>query len=429
METSVIDIQQILQEVEDHLKNGIIPFWLNKGYDNQNGGYLTCFDSEGSLGEDTDKYIVTQCRMIWGFSAFYQLYPENKELLFMAEQGVNFLLDHFWDHEHGGWYWKVKRDGTLIDPGKVVYGQSFAIYALSQYYQVTKDPLALEYAEETYNLLQIHCSDTLHGGYYENLEHDWQVSADGFCGGDRKSLDVHMHLLEAFTVLVQCSQKEHHKRKLQEIIDLILKHMINHEDGCGRNQFNREFMPIPAISIRRTWNAERQGSQIIEKPRDTTSYGHNLELVWLLNRAVEVLGLPKHSFYDLTKKIAYHTLKFGLDSELGGVYRDGPHQGPAYITDKEFWQNQEVLVGFLDAYEILRDDKLLTAFLKTWEFSKKYLINWELGEWRQLVDKEGNILIGNLGNPWKACYHSGRSMLEVIQRLEQMLELMSKVEG
>jgi hypothetical protein len=31
------------------------------------------------------------------------------------------------------------------------------------------------------------------------------------------------------------------------------------------------------------------------------------------------------------------------------------------------------------------------------------------------------VIVGDLGNPWKACYHSGRSVLECIERLDRLL--------
>lgn len=413
-------IQKAHLEIKNHLEKGIITFWLNKSIDKEFGGYLTCFDSNGYLMEDTDKYIVTQTRMIWGTSAFSKLYPENKSLVDAARQGVDFFIKYFWDPTFGGWYWKVKRDGTLIDDGKVVYGQSFAIYALSEYTLATGDERGLEYAEKTFDLLQKCCVDTFRGGYYENLEPDWQISEPGFAAEDRKSLDIHMHLMEAFTTLFQCSKKEIHKRRLEEVIDIILHRMVNQSSGCGMNQFNLSFKPIPAINIRRTWNAERAVGETIETPTDTTSYGHNVELAWLLNRAADVLERPKNYYNDVIQKLVDHSLQYGFDKELGGVYRDGPHEGPALITDKEWWQNSEVLVGYLDAFERLGDEKYFEAFYKTWEFDRNYMINHEVGEWRQLLDRKGNVIIGDIGNPWKAIYHTGRSMMECLKRLESL---------
>ena len=406
-------------QISKHLEEGILPYWLTNGIDTEYGGYLTCFDADGKSFGNKDKFITTQTRMIWGMSALYEEY-HKPELLKAAEQGLHFFIEKFWDKDNGGWYWYVKRDGTAADCGKVVYGQSFAIYALSQYTRSTGDRTGLEYAARTFDLLQKYCADTFYGGYYENLEKDWTLSAPGFAAGDRKSLDIHMHLMEAFTVLAQCSGEEIHRRKLKEVMSLILDKMISRESGCGNNQFKVDFTPIPAINIRRTWNAEREAGQIIETSLDTTSYGHNVELSWLLKRANDVLEEPL-SLDSFRTRLVENALLYGVDYENGGVYRDGPHNGPAIVTDKEWWQQSEVLIGFLDAYQSFWHDKYLDAFFNVWNFVSTHMINWELGEWRQLLDRKGTPVCADIGNNWKAVYHTGRSMLECKRRLKEFL--------
>lgn len=368
------ELKKAFQRIKSHLENGILPFWLNKGIDHEFGGYLTCFDDQGNSFGNMDKLITTQTRMIWGMSALYGEY-RKPELLDAARQGLQFFIDHFWDRLHGGWYWRVSQEGKPLDEGKVVYGQSFAIYALSQYTFSTGDGTGLEYAGKTFDLLQKYCADTLHGGYFENLEPDWSLSEPGFAAGDRKSLDIHMHLMEAFTALAQCSGLEIHRRKLHEVMNLIVNKMTSAESGCGLNQFKVDFTPIPAINIRRTWNAERETGQVIEIPLDTTSYGHNVELSWLLNRASGVLDVPFPGLHTVMKKLLDHALAFGLDQDYGGVFRDGPHQGPALVTDKEWWQQAEVLVGFLDAFEVFGDMEHLDAFFSVWAFACNHMIN------------------------------------------------------
>jgi len=412
---------RVRNEMRRHFYEELIPFWAEHGIDRRHGGYLTCFDDQARLLEDdTDKYIVTQTRMIWGMSVFAELLPDAPEYAEHARQGAEFFIRHFWDAGRGGWAWRVRRDGTMVDDGKVVYGQSFGIYAMAQYYLSTKDPRGLDYASRTFDLLQKYCADTLRGGYYENLEPDWRVSEPGFCAGDRKSLDIHMHLLEAFTTLAQASGLEIHRRKLQEVIDLILKHMIDTANGCGRNQFDLWFNPLPPIAIRRTWNAERKGDAVSD-PIDTTSYGHNLELGWLLLRAGEILGRSPALYADTIRMLGEHALKFGIDWEYGGVYRDGPHDGPALVQDKEFWQNAEILVGLLDCYLTLNDERYLKAFVMAWDFVNRHMINHAHGEWLTLVSRTGDPLWANLGNPWKACYHSGRALHEALKRLDRMV--------
>ncbi len=419
----MIDLKKIKRDLEEHLYNGIIPFWNNRAVDLEYGGFLTCFDNNGELNPiDDNKYLLMQTRMIWSFSMFYKLNPEKQRFLNVAKQGVDFLINKFWDKKYGGWFWKCKKDGTLIDDGKVVYGQSFAIYALSEYYLATNDKRGLEYSEKTFDLLQKYCADTARGGYYENLEVDWQLSDDGFCAGDRKSLDIHMHQMECYTTLVQASGKEIHKRRLQEVIDIIIKYMINLDVGCGRNQFDLDFNPIPAIAIRRTFNAEREESTTVDSPQDSTSYGHNVELAWLLVRAGEVLGKPRDFYKDIIIKLVDNAVEYGIDKVNGGIYRDGTHSGEVLVKDKEFWQNAEVLVGFLDIYEITKNEKYLQAFENVWEFVNKYMIDHKLGEWRTLVSEDGKtVLSTDIGTAWKACYHSGRSIHETINRINKII--------
>jgi mannobiose 2-epimerase len=421
MTADAVSLAAARGQLADHLEKGIIPFWMSRGLDAEMGGYLTCFDASGRPTGDTDKSIVTQTRMIWGLSAFHRRYPDHPDLRLAARQGVDFFLDHFWDRAHGGWHWRTNRAGRTLDDGKVIYGQSFAIYALAEYTLATGDDRGLDYASRTFDLLQKHAADTLHGGYYENLERDWSVSAPGFAAGDRKSLDIHMHLLEAFTTLATASGLEIHRRKLREVAGVILARMVSPTSGCGRNQFGLDFTPRPAIAIRRTWNADRQAGEAVGEPMDTTSYGHNLELAWLLHRAAEPLGESPSMFHAATRRLAEHALEFGLDREYGGVYRDGPHTGPALVRDKEWWQNSEALVGWLDAYEQFADPRFAEAFLGNWEFDRKFFIHPQLGEWRQLLSRDGAVIVGDLGNPWKACYHSGRSVLECIERLDRLL--------
>lgn len=138
----------------------------------------------------------------------------------------------------------------------MLYGHVFAIYALSEYTLATGEKRSLALAERTFDLLQIYCTDTLHGGYYENLERDWSVAPGGFFAGDRKGLDSHMHTMDAFTVLYAATKKEVHHRRLNEVLDIIVNHMLEPTTGSGRNQFDIAINPIPAISIHRTWNAE-----------------------------------------------------------------------------------------------------------------------------------------------------------------------------
>ena len=82
-------------------------------------------------------------------------------------------------------------------------------------------------AEETFTLVQKYAADTLWGGYREMFLRDWQPRPSGAYGGDRKSFDVHMHLMEAYTTLYELTHAEIHRRKLLEVIDLLWNRMFH----------------------------------------------------------------------------------------------------------------------------------------------------------------------------------------------------------
>jgi mannobiose 2-epimerase len=227
-----------------------------------------------------------------------------------------------------------------------------------------------------------------------------------------------MHLLESFTVLYSLTGNDGHRRKLLEVTALILERMIDPVSGCGRNQFDLAFNPRPAIAIRRTWNAERQG----EAPAtltDTTSYGHNLELAWLLRRGLETAGSDLTSARPAIRRLNEHALAHGIDWEHGGVFRDGTATGGPLVREKEFWQNAEALVGLLDGYELFGDVRLREAFINVWDFARDHFIA-PCGEWRVLLDQVGQPLDPGVGNDWKVCYHTGRALLECTERLERL---------
>jgi mannobiose 2-epimerase len=185
------------------------------------------------------------------------------------------------------------------------------------------------------------------------------------------------------------------------------------------DQFDLSFRPIPAIVIHRTWNAEREG-KARAVPTDTTSYGHNIELAWLLNRALQTVQIEPTLYRDVMHRLLDHAVAHGVDWEHGGMYRDGTAQGGPLVLDKEFWQNAEALVGFLDDYETLGKDRFLDAFENVWRFVDRCMIDHTVGEWRTLLDRAVKPIDSKIGNPSKVAYHSGPSVLECVTRLNRL---------
>lgn len=85
----------------------------------------------------------------------------------------------------------------------------------------------------------------------------------------------------------------------------------------------------------------KETNETVAVPTDTTSYGHNVELSWLLDHAQRILKNEDWEEKEILKKLLDHSLQFGYDYTYGGVYRDGIADQEVLVTDKEWWQNFE----------------------------------------------------------------------------------------
>jgi mannobiose 2-epimerase len=108
----------------------------------------------------------------------------------------------------------------------------------------------------------------------------------------------------------------------------------------------------------------------------------------------------------------------GIDPEYGGVYADVPMTQLTTQTEKQFWQQAEVLIGMLDAYALFGDEKYWRAFRNVYDFVFNKMVVMEAGgEWYERLDRIGTPIDAVLGHAWKINYHTVRSMVQTIARL------------
>jgi len=422
-----MDKQQIIscrQQAYDHLVNELLPFWLDRCKDTVNGGFITHFDKDGNDTGEDQKSLIAQARTVYTMSSAHRAGYGNGKCAEFARHGVDFLINKMWDKEYGGFYWTVDRKGNVQIDKKILYGLSFAIYSLSEYTLATGDGRGLEYAEKTFDLMQKYAVDTMYGGYFEMFERNWDLCGPGSGGGDRKTLDFHMHLMESLTNLYECSQKSVHLRKLKETIDILEKRILHPEYATGIPQFWADWTVAPQIKFDIVWGWDRFGDDGQKtNAEDNTSAGHNVEFAWLLIHALRIMGQEMGSHRDIILKQLDHAIKNGIDYEYGGVYVEGPHAGGVSDMEKEFWQQAEVLIGMLEAYLTFGDEKYWQAYQAVHRFVFEKMINHRVGEWWPLTNREGTKQIWtHMSHSWKVNYHTVRSMIQSIKRLDKLAE-------
>ena len=134
-----------------------------------------------------------------------------------------------------------------------------------------------------------------------------------------------------------------------------------------------------------------------------------------------LLKINTDTYKSVLRTIFDHTVDNGIDNEFGGVYVEGPHSGGVYDREKEFWQQAEVLIGLLDAYLIFRVEKYIDAYKNVHRFVFDKMINREAGEWFPLLTRRGEPIWTHMGHSWKINYHTVRSMIQSINRLNKII--------
>lgn len=61
-----MDFKKLATQYKDELMNHILPFWLECSQDHEYGGYFTCLDRQGNVF-DTDKFIRGEKRCVSKF--------------------------------------------------------------------------------------------------------------------------------------------------------------------------------------------------------------------------------------------------------------------------------------------------------------------------------------------------------------------------
>jgi cellobiose epimerase len=393
------NIAEFRQSLIDELDRRILPFWMKHAVD-ERGGFIGRITHDLTRLPDSPKGVILNTRILWTFSAAYG-FLKDERYRSMADRAFAYLNEHFWDEKDGGLFWLVNPDGSPLDDKKKIYGQAFGMYALAEYHRRTSSDLALDQAKLLFDLVEANAHDVIHGGYFETYNRDWTLSDDLRLSehdmNEKKSMNTHLHLLEAYTCLFRTWKDPILKKRLTELIQIELDHIINPATSHFILFFDEVWTP----------------------KCNHISFGHDIEGSWLLVEAAEALGDKPliRTARDAALRMARAVLKEGI-APKGGLYNEADPHG---ISDpnKDWWPQAEAVVGFLNAYQISGDEVFWEAALSAWDFIQKTIVDRERGEWHWRVSEDGVPDETQMKvSEWKCPYHNGRMCLEAAHRLD-----------
>jgi cellobiose epimerase len=395
---------QYRPRLETNLLHNILPFWYPDTVDYTNGGYVLNHDIAGRLKGGGSKMIVTQARMVWLYSRLARAGYGGRKYLDAAELGYRFLRDKMWDQKNGGFYWEVDLTGaSRLRPGKHLYGESFALYALSEYYLASGKQEALELATRLFNVLEAKAHDKTYGGYQESFNEDWSPVPAGessYMGeSDFKLMNTHLHLLESMTAFYRASKLPLARERLLELITIESSTVVRKGVGACTDKYRRNWEPVLTGGYARV------------------SYGHDLENIWLLIDACDAAGIPNYPLLDVYRALFDYSLKYGFDEDQGGFFDSGEFNQPAQNRGKTWWVQAEACVSALYMYRLTHEAKYLRVFEKTSDWIDQHQVDWKNGEWFETITPAG-VASGVKAGIWKAGYHNGRAMIECLEILK-----------
>ena len=390
-------MHDLRQRVEAELLIDILPFWLKYTIDEEYGGFRGRISNDLTIDPHADKGVILNARILWTFSKAYSVYRDSVYRS-TARRAYEYLDCFFRDPDFGGIYWMLDYTGRTADTKKHIYGQAFTVYALAEYYHATGEAEALGKALRLVEQIETASHDARNGGYFETYERDWTLAADQRLSDvdmdEKKSMNTHLHLLEAYTNLLRFHEDATVRRRLRELIEIFLEHIINPATHHFILFFDEKWRPRSA----------------------KISFGHDIEGSWLLVEAAEILSDPAvlERVREAAVKMAQAVYEQGLDSDGGLLYEANPTN-----TDKHWWPQAEAVVGFLNAYQLSGRQHFMDAAERSWTFIEKFIIDHEYGEWYWLVSKSGVPGAGlDKVGPWKCPYHNSRTCFEVMRRLD-----------
>lgn len=371
----------------------VVPFWLQHAVDRQHGGLLTCISDEGQVLSQ-DKYMWSQLRAIWTFSALYNKIERRQEWLDVAWHVYNFASKYGRD-DQGRWVFAVDKEGRILQGATSIFADGFALYGLAELARATHDQDVIDLALDTYANVQQRLARP---GSYEIAPY---TMPEG----------VKAHAVSMIFALV--FGELGHTLGRQDIIEASLVHANEIMNVYLRPE---QKLLYEYVQLDNSLLDSHQGRTIVP--------GHAIESMWFMIHIFQQQG-RQEEIRRAVEAIKWH-VELGWDEQYGGIVlaRDAEGGEPwwKFGDSKLWWPHTETLYALLLAYEVSGEDWCLDWYERVHNYAFSHYPVPHYGEWTQKLDRQGRKFTETVALPVKDPFHLPRALIYCIQLLHRLAE-------
>jgi N-acylglucosamine 2-epimerase len=388
----LLQLQDYGQVYRRVLLDEVVPFWMGYSLGSEDGALNNCLDDDGRL-LSSDRFLWSQGRALWTFSALYNRVERRDEWLDVARGIAGYLYTHGRD-DQGKWLYRLDSEGCVIQADDSIYVDGFVMNGLGEYYVASGDQRAADLAVETWERT---LERILTPGSYRIAP--YELSAGSKVMGIR--------MLFSF---VCCN--------LGRIL--------------GSYDIYQSGMKLADELLADFWDAEKQlfrefvkaGGGLLETPEGRVCIpGHVIEAMWFLISIFENDLDHKEQIPRCCDVIRRH-LELAWDSEYGGLKLafdvDGREPVAWNKPDcKPWWVQVEALVATAYCYAITGEEWCMQWHEKVREYAfSHYPVPG--GEWTQWLDRFGNKA-ESAALPVKDPFHLPRALIYLIDLFDNRI--------